>query len=114
MNTLNAKIVICLLACSMAATAQKNGGISTQMIQQMEKQYAANPSSKALFNAIASNSIDDLSKNFKNQGPVDTNFSTETPKQSIHDQKQSGRYWMFSGLNVLRSNFAKHTMTLWR
>ena len=107
------KIIICLLACSLSATAQKNGGISTQMLHQMEKQYAANPSSKALFNAIASNSIDDLAKNFKNQGPIDTQFSTETPKQSIHDQKQSGRCWMFSGLNVLRSNFAKqHKDTL--
>lgn len=96
-----------LLACSIVATAQKSGGISTQMLQQMEKQHAANPANKALFNAIASNSIDDLSKNFKNQGPVDTHFSIETPKQSIHDQKQSGRCWMFSGLNVLRSNFAK-------
>ena len=114
MNTvINITIFLCLLACSVTATAQQNGGISTQMLQQMEKQYAANPSSKALFNAIASNSIDDLSKNFKNQGAVDTNFSTETPKQSIHDQKQSGRCWMFSGLNVLRSNFAKqHKDTL--
>lgn len=107
------KIIICLLACSLSATAQKNGDISTQMLHQMEKQYAANPSNKALFNAIASNSIDDLAKNFKNQRPIDTQFSTETPKQSIHDQKQSGRCWMFSGLNVLRSNFAKqHKDTL--
>ena len=114
MNTvINITIFLCLLACSVTATAQQNGGISTQMLQQMEKQYAANPSSKALFNAIASNSIDDLSKNFKNQGAIDTQFSTETPKQSIHDQKQSGRCWMFSGLNVLRSNFAKqHKDTL--
>ena len=106
-------IILALMLCAGTAAAQKDGGISTQMLQQMEKQQAANPANKALFNAIASNSIDDLSKNFKNQGPVDTHFSTETPKQSIHNQKQSGRCWMFSGLNVLRSNFAKrHQDTL--
>ena len=106
-------IILALMLCAGTTTAQKDGGISTQMLQQMEKQQAANPANKALFNAIASNSIDDLSKNFKNQGPVDTHFSTETPKQSIHNQKQSGRCWMFSGLNVLRSNFAKrHQDTL--
>ena len=106
-------IILVLMLCAGTAAAQKDGGISTQMLQQMEKQQAANPANKALFNAIASNSIDDLSKNFKNQGPVDTHFSTETPKQSIHNQKQSGRCWMFSGLNVLRSNFAKrHQDTL--
>ena len=32
-------------------------------------------------------------------------FSVETRKQSITDQKSSGRCWMFSGLNVLRSNY---------
>ena len=64
-------------------------------------------SDKALFNAVASNNIDDLVKNHANQGTLDTNFSVETPKQSIHDQKSSGRCWMFSGLNVLRANFAK-------
>ena len=106
-------IILALMLCAGTVAAQKDGGISTQMLQQMEKQQAANPANKALFNAIASNSIDDLSKNFKNQGPVDTHFSTETPKQSIHNQKQSGRCWMFSGLNVLRSNFAKrHQDTL--
>ena len=31
----------------------------------------------------------------------------QTPKQSIHDQKSSGRCWLFSGLNVLRANFAR-------
>jgi bleomycin hydrolase len=66
-----------------------------------------NPAYKALANAIASNKIDDLAKNYKNLGEVDTYFSVETPKQNIEDQKSSGRCWMFSGLNVLRANFAK-------
>jgi bleomycin hydrolase len=36
----------------------------------------------------------------------------ETKKQSITDQQQSGRCWMFSGLNVLRSDFARRTDSL--
>jgi bleomycin hydrolase len=36
----------------------------------------------------------------------------ETKKQSITDQKQSGRCWMFSGMNVLRSNFQQRTDSL--
>jgi len=93
--------------------AQTSGGITPQMLQQMEKQQAQQPMSRGLFNAIAQNNIDDLAKNFQNQGDIDTHFSIETPKQSIHDQKSSGRCWMFSGLNVLRSNFAKqHEDTL--
>ena len=96
------------VAVTMTAGAQtKDGGISADMLSQIEKSQKASPSDKAIFNALASNNIDDLSKNFKNQRPVDTHFSVETPKQSIHNQKSSGRCWMFSGLNVLRSNFAK-------
>lgn len=83
------------------------------MLTQIEKAQGSAKVNKALFNAIASNKIDDLAKNFANLGPIDNHFSVETPKQSIHDQKSSGRCWMFSGLNVLRSNFAKeHADTL--
>jgi bleomycin hydrolase len=38
---------------------------------------------------------------------VDTYFSVETKKQSITDQKSSGRCWMFSGFNVLRSDYTQ-------
>lgn len=103
-----------LLAIVMTTDAQqRDGGISADMLSQIEKSQSVSRSDKAIFNAMASNSIDDLSKNYKNQGPVDTYFSVETPKQSIHNQKSSGRCWMFSGLNVLRANFAKtHNDTL--
>ena len=98
---------------TLTATAQTaGGGISEQMMQQMERQYAAQPANKALRNAIASNAIDNLTKNQDNAGDLDTYFSIETKKQSIHDQKSSGRCWMFSGLNVLRANFAKRTDSL--
>ena len=90
----------------------KDGGISKQMLQQIEKQNAPTPSDRALRNALASNAIDALAKNQKNAGALDTYFSVETKKQSITNQKSSGRCWMFSGLNVLRANFAKRTDSL--
>ena len=96
-----------LMMASSAMAQSSQGGISNATLQQIVK--AQNGSAnKALFNAIANNNIDDLVKNPANQAPVDTHFSIETPKQSIHNQKSSGRCWMFSGFNVLRSNFAKN------
>ena len=97
-----------------AAMAQvRDGGISPEMLHQIESAQSRNSAYKALANAIASNKIDDLAKNYKNLGQIDTYFSVETPKQSIHDQQSSGRCWMFSGFNVLRANFAKkHQDTL--
>ena len=106
-------VVLCLALTGMtyAQNQTKGGGISPQMLQKMEK--AQQPTNKALFNAMAQNSIDALAMNFQNQKPIDTYFSVETPKQSIHDQKSSGRCWMFTGFNVLRANFAKkHQDTL--
>lgn len=85
----------------------KDGGISTEMLQIIEKGQMKSAGDHALANAIAQNSIDNLAKNFSNAGPVDTYFSVQTPKQNIHDQKSSGRCWLFSGLNVLRSDFAR-------
>ena len=90
----------------------KDGGITPQMLQQIEKQNAPTASDRALRNALASNAIDALAKNQQNAGAFDTYFSVETKKQSITNQKSSGRCWMFSGLNVLRANFAKRTDSL--
>jgi len=103
---------VALTACLSASAQTKDGGISAQMLQQIEKQNTPTASDRALRNALAANAIDLLAKNQANAGALDTYFSVETKKQSITDQKSSGRCWMFSGLNVLRSNFAKRTDSL--
>lgn len=96
------------LALATTAGAQKQGGISASMLQQIEKSQGSTATNKALFNAVASNRIDNLAKNFSNHNTFDTHFSVETTKQSIHDQKSSGRCWMFSSFNVFRADFARH------
>lgn len=98
---------LCLVLATTAG-AQKQGGISASMLQQIEKSQGSTATNKALFNAVASNRIDNLAKNFSNRNTFDTHFSVETTKQSIHDQKSSGRCWMFSSFNVFRADFARH------
>ena len=101
------------LVATLAAGAQtKEGGISAEMLSQIERQNTPTASDRALRNALAANAIDQLAKNQAHAGELDTYFSVETKKQSITDQKSSGRCWMFSGLNVLRSNFAQRTDSL--
>lgn len=100
-------------AFSAAAVAQTaGGGLTPQIISEIQKSQKMTPADRALANAIASNSIDNLALNHANAGEFDTYFSVETPKQSITDQQSSGRCWMFSGFNVLRSNFAQRTDSL--
>ena len=96
---------ICLALALTAGAQTRGGGISAETMQKIEKMQTATP--KAVFNAMASNKIDNLAKNFSNRTTFDNHFSVETPSQNIHDQKSSGRCWMFSGFNVLRSDFAR-------
>ena len=101
---LTTSIVIGLLLSINAAAQKTEGGITEKMLRDIESKQT--PADRALSNAIASNNIDNLAKN-RRQAPMSTYFSIETPKQSITDQKQSGRCWMFSGFNVLRSDYAR-------
>ena len=100
----NLILTACLSAFLVLAQAQ-TGGISQEMLREIQR--SQQPVNRAIANAIAANSIDALAKNHQNARALDTYFSVETPKQSITDQKSSGRCWMFSGLNVLRSNLAQ-------
>ena len=104
------KLLCTLLAVgslTVASAQTKPGGISGEMLRDIQKEQQAEPVNRALINAVAVNSIDALSTNRQNAGALDTYFSVETKQQSITDQQSSGRCWMFSGLNVLRSNYTR-------
>ena len=110
MNIKHLLLTACLLSAGSLCAQQ--GGITSQMLAQIEKAHAAAPAGKAIMNAMASNSIEALTLN-RNAGFANKKYSVETPAQNIHNQRSSGRCWMFSGLNVLRANFAKqHDDTL--
>lgn len=100
-------------AMTLPLSAQtKDGGITQDMLRQIRQKQNETPAGQALFNALAANSIDNLARNHAVGSKPDTYFSVETRQQSITDQKQSGRCWMFSGFNVLRSAFAARTDSL--
>ena len=106
-------LLLTMLGVLTGVSAQtKDGGITLQMLQEIQRQNTPTASDRALRNALAANPIDNLAKNQANAGALETYFSVETKKQSITDQMSSGRCWMFSGLNVLRANFAKRTDSL--
>ena len=106
---------LCILAgmcVAVTAQAQKEGGISQKMLDEIQKEQKMTASDRALMNAIATNAIDNIATNRANAGAFDTHFSIETKRQSITDQKSSGRCWMFSGMNVLRGDFNLRTDSL--
>lgn len=107
MNKKTLALLYCVAVCGLLSAQTRGGGISPEMLREIEAARGNNAADKALANAVASNKIDDLAKNYNNLRPFDTHFSIETPAQNIHNQRRSGRCWMFSGFNVLRADFAK-------
>lgn len=87
--------------------ATPGGGLTIEMIQKMRDNYKPTAAERALANAAANNALDKLAATGKQRDAADTYFSHEVPGKGITDQKSSGRCWLFTGLNVLRSQMMK-------
>ena len=95
-----------MVLCGTGAFAQrqaKNGGISAEMLAEIRKGYEGTASDKAVRNALNAAAINVLAANSENIAMIDTHFSDEVKTKGRTNQKSSGRCWLFSGLNVLRS-----------
>ncbi len=95
--------VLILSAILCAQTIAQQTGISPEMLKKIQESYQKTPENKALQNAIIYNDINKIALNRDNEGAFDTYFSHKVPSQAVTDQKSSGRCWMFTGMNVLRS-----------
>ena len=95
----------------MAASARAQG-ITAEMLERMRADNHLTASDRAIRNALSVTDVKSIALNQDNQSEMNTYFSHSVPSKGIHDQKSSGRCWMFSGLNVLRANFAKRTDSL--
>ena len=100
------KILIAAMALTIVsgANAQNDkGSITPDVMLKIEKSYQNTATDKALSNAIQANSLKKLALNRENITGEDTYFSNEVKSKGISDQKQSGRCWLFTGLNVMRA-----------
>ena len=100
------KIVVCalaLLGCSTLMAQQDKGGITAEMMQQIRSSQTNTQAERAARNAMAINPISELATNAENLAMIDTHFSHRVATKGITDQHQSGRCWLFTGLNVLRA-----------
>lgn len=96
-------ILAALLLSVGSLSAQNNGGISQEMMQQIKKSYSGNAADKALRNAMVNSKIQTLAMNYENATAFNTQFSNRVNSVACTDQKSSGRCWMFTGMNVLRN-----------
>lgn len=86
-----------------ASTQEDRGkfGLTEVLLEKLKSSYENTPTDKAIQNMVIAQGMQ-----FKNAGrelSPDGNFSHQVSSSGITDQKQSGRCWLFSGLNVLRA-----------
>lgn len=90
-----------------AQSIDKKGGLSNDQIKALQTSFKSNGENKALRNAVVTNDINKLAKNYENSTAFDSHFSNQVPCKAITDQESSGRCWMFTGMNVLRAKAIK-------
>ncbi|MDE6681284.1 MAG: C1 family peptidase [Muribaculaceae bacterium] len=84
-------------------TPQRPNGISAETLQRIRSAQPDDVASRAIRNALTNNDIDKLAYSASNRNGFDDHFSHRVASKGITDQKSSGRCWLFTGLNVLRS-----------
>lgn len=94
-----------ILGATAIATYADNpkGGIDTAMMSRLRSSFKNEASDKAIRNALRGTDIDVLATSADNKNLYDNTFSNRVKSKGITDQKSSGRCWLFTGLNVLRS-----------
>ena len=96
-------LALALIAVGTLSAQQDKGGITAEMLQEIRTGQTNSAAEKAARNALALNPIAELATNADNLAMIDTHFSHRVRTKGITDQHQSGRCWLFTGLNVLRA-----------
>ena len=93
-----------ILVLTVPAVKAQEGGIGPEMLSEISAAYQGTPSDKAIRNALGSGvAMSVLAASSDKLAMIDTHFSDEVKTKGRTNQLSSGRCWLFTGLNVLRS-----------
>lgn len=90
----------------MSLETKEIDAITPDLLTQFKTELPDNPQQRVLMNAIQKSGIESVALNQASLINMQYTFSTEIKTGAITNQKQSGRCWMFAGLNVLRNRVA--------
>lgn len=76
--------------------------LTDQYIAQLRADFNSHPTAQLMQNAVTRNSIDLVSRNHSVVAATDHSFSNLLDTWKVTNQKQSGRCWLFAGLNLFR------------
>ena len=101
-----------------------DGALTRGKIDKLRDGFEMDGHTRAMYNALTSTNINDISLNRDLVREHDDLFSNETKVKGISNQKSSGRCWLFATLNALRPNvindnnlpnfeFSQNYLTFW-
>ncbi|HUG16437.1 MAG TPA: C1 family peptidase [Thermomicrobiales bacterium] len=78
------------------------GALDTDALARLREAFSRNPANRIAQNAVTQITVDDVALNREVVNRVDHTFSHVLDDWSVTNQKQTGRCWMFAGLNLFR------------
>jgi bleomycin hydrolase len=91
----------------LAASYASDASLSADLIQKIQLSFKMDEHNKAMQNSITNNDIRKLAINRQILQSHNEIFSNKIKTKGITNQKQSGRCWLFAGLNILRQPIIK-------
>jgi len=76
--------------------------LTDEYIAQLRADFNSHPTAQLMQNAVTRNGIDLISRNHSVVAATDHSFSNLLDSWKVTNQKQSGRCWLFAGLNLFR------------
>ncbi|WP_405778564.1 aminopeptidase C [Streptomyces sp. NBC_00859] len=84
-----------------------NRSLTPEQLEFLEKGFAARPVNRLMQNAVTQTPVDDVALDRRILTGIDHSVSHHLDDWKVTNQKQSGRCWMFAGLNLLRVGAAE-------
>lgn len=84
-----------------------NRSLMPEHLESFEKEFAARPMNRLMQNAVTQTPVDDVALDRRVLTGIDHSVSHHLDDWKVTNQKQSGRCWMFAGLNLLRVGAAR-------
>ena len=107
MKTLINILSILLTVASFVYSSDKTGALDQDLIGRYEKEFKNKDGSDIVINAVANNSVKDLTLNRDRLVNRDKFFNLKLKSTGITNQKSSGRCWLFATLNIFDQQVAK-------
>ncbi len=86
-----------------------DGTLAAAELEQLRKEFTANPGYRLAQNAVTRVTVDDVAINREILNTIDHSLSTTLDDWKATNQERSGRCWLFAGLNLLRVGVMRKT-----